>query len=87
MYLDPSATTALATAITGVVVAVAAVGIILWRKAKKGVSKVLHIDENAHKEVEDDLVINDEAAVSADVDATGNAATGTKTDEETKKDA
>lgn len=59
LYLDPSAVTALATSVTAIVVALGATFIILWRKFKKGVSKTFHIDENANKEVEDELVIND----------------------------
>ena len=42
------------------VIAVGAVAAILWRKAKKKVASALHIDENANKEVEEDIVINDE---------------------------
>ncbi len=58
LYLDPAATSILLTSITGVVIAVGATAVILWRKAKKKVAKVLHIDENANKEVEDEIVIN-----------------------------
>ena len=39
--------------------AVGATAVILWRKAKRKVANALHIDENAHKEVEEELVIND----------------------------
>lgn len=56
-YLDPAATSILLTSITGVVIAVGATAVIIWRKAKKKVAKVLHIDENANKEVEEDIVI------------------------------
>ena len=58
LYLDPAATSILLTSITGVVIAVSATAVILWRKAKKKVATVLHIDENANKEVEEELVIN-----------------------------
>ena len=58
-YLDPSAVSILATSITGIVIAVGATVVILARKAKKKVAKVLHIDENANKEVEEDIVINE----------------------------
>ena len=57
MYIDPAATTVVITSISGIVIAVGATAVILWRKAKKKVAKVLHIDENANKEVEDELVI------------------------------
>ena len=59
LYIDPTATTILATSISGIVIAVGATAVILWRKAKKKAASVLHIDENANKEVEEDIVIND----------------------------
>ena len=59
-YLDPSATTILLTSISSIAIAVGATALILWRKAKKKVAATLHIDENANKEVEDELVINTE---------------------------
>ena len=37
-----------------------AVFFILWRKLKKKVSKTLGIDENANKEVEEELVIKED---------------------------
>lgn len=60
-YIDPASTSILLTSITAIAVAIGATFIILWRKFKKGVSKALHIDPNAGKEVEDDLVVNDSA--------------------------
>lgn len=60
LYIDPAATTALLSSITAIAVACGAVFIILWRKMKKGAQKILHIDENANKEVEDELVIADD---------------------------
>ncbi|MCI6734311.1 MAG: hypothetical protein MR437_04455 [Clostridiales bacterium] len=68
LYLDPAATTAIITSLTAIIAAVGAWFIIRWRKIKKGVSKTLHIDENAKKEVEDDLVITD-ADIAADEQA------------------
>ncbi len=59
-YLDPSATTILLTSVSSIAIAVGATALILWRKAKKKVTQTLHIDENANKEVEDELVINTE---------------------------
>ncbi len=70
LYIDPAATSVLLASITSIAVAAGAVFIILWRKFKKGVKKTLHIDENAGKEVEDDLVILDDT-VNAEQ---GNAA-------------
>ena len=58
-YLDPAATSILVTSISGIVIAVSATAVILWRKAKKKVANALHIDENANKEVEEELVINE----------------------------
>lgn len=61
-YIDPSVTTAIVQAVAGVAVAVGAVFAIVWRKAKKKAAEVLHIDENANKEVEEDIVEIDENA-------------------------
>lgn len=57
LYIDPAAASVLITSITAIVVGCGATAIILWRKFKKGVNKTFHIDENANKEVEDELVI------------------------------
>ena len=48
------------SSITAIAVACGATFIIVWRKIKKGAQKVLHIDNNTNKEVEDELVITDE---------------------------
>lgn len=56
-YLDPSVTTYAIQAIAGIVVAVGAAAGIYWRKARKKINDKLGIDENAKKEVEDDVVI------------------------------
>ena len=61
-YVDPSVTTAVIQAVVAVVVAVGAVAGVLWRKAKKKAQEVLHIDENANKIVEDEIVVTEEAA-------------------------
>ena len=55
-YLDPSVMTYTIQVVAGVIVAVGAVVGIYWRKAKKKVQDKLGIDENAHKEVEEDVV-------------------------------
>ncbi|MBQ1957059.1 MAG: hypothetical protein II365_04745 [Clostridia bacterium] len=57
-YIDPSSVSILIVSISGIVAAIGATVFIVVRKAKKKVAKVLHIDENANKEVEDELVIN-----------------------------
>lgn len=64
-YIDPAATTVVITSISGIVIAVGATAVILWRKAKKKVATALHIDENANKEVEEELVINTDANVNS----------------------
>lgn len=56
-YLDPSVTTYAIQAIAGIVVAVGAAAGIYWRKARKKINDKLGIDENAKKEVEDDIEI------------------------------
>lgn len=65
LYIDPAATTVLLSSITAIAVACGATFIILGRKLKKGVQKTFHIDENANKDVEEELVVLDETAESA----------------------
>lgn len=55
-YLDPSVMTYTIQVVAGVLVAAGAVIGIYWRKAKKKVQDKLGINENAKKEVEDDIV-------------------------------
>lgn len=70
-YIDPSSVSILVTSIAGIAVAVSTTVVILWRRAKKKVANVLHIDENAGKEVEDELKLVDEAdAESGNVEKT-----------------
>lgn len=59
-YLDPSTTTYIIQAVAGVAVAIGAFVTIYWRKAKKKVADALHIDENAKKEIEEDIQIVDD---------------------------
>ena len=56
LYIDPSVMTYTIQIVAGVVVAAGAVVGVLWRRAKKKVQDQLGIDENANKEVEDDIV-------------------------------
>lgn len=56
LYIDPSVMTYTVQIIAGVVVAAGAVIGVLWRRAKKKVQDKLGIDENAGKEVEEDIV-------------------------------
>lgn len=55
-YLDPSVMTYTIQVVAGVVVAVGAVIGVYWRKAKKKVQDKMGMDENAKKEVEEDVV-------------------------------
>lgn len=55
-YLDPSVTTYAIQAVAGIVIAVGAGIGIYWRKAKKKAMDKLGIDENAKKEVEEDVI-------------------------------
>ena len=59
-YIDPSSVSILITSISGIVIAVGATSVIIWRKLKKSVAKTLNIDENANKEVEEDVVFEDD---------------------------
>ncbi len=77
LYIDPAATTVLLSSITAIVVALGATFIIVWRKIKKGVQKTFHIDENANKEVEEDLVILSD-------EQTENVESAATTDEQNK---
>ena len=46
-YIDPSVMTYAIQAVAGVAIAVGAVVVVLWRKAKKKVSEKLHIEEKS----------------------------------------
>lgn len=59
-YIDPSSVSILVTSISAVVIGLGAVFFVWWRKVKRKVSKTLGIDENAHKEVEEDVEFDDE---------------------------
>ncbi len=83
-YIDPSSVSILVTSIAGIAVAVSTTVVILWRRAKKKVANVLHIDENAGKEVEDELKLVDEAdATRGNVEKTD--AGETKTEEKVEE--
>ncbi len=60
LYIDPSTVSVVAVSIGSIAIAVGTTVVIWYRRAKKKVAKALHIDENAGKEVEDELVILDE---------------------------
>ena len=56
-YIDPSVTTYIIQAVAGIVVAVGAVVVIYFRRAKKKLNDKLGLDENRNKEVESDDII------------------------------
>ena len=59
-YIDPSTTTYVIQAVAGVAIAIGAFVAVYWRKAKKKVQQKLHIDENAKKTMEDEIVVTDD---------------------------
>ena len=56
-YIDPSVMTYVIQAVAGVVIALGAVFGIYFRKMKKALFALLHIDENRGKEVESDDIV------------------------------
>ena len=55
-YVDPSVMSYTVQAIAGVAIALGVVVGVVWRKVKRGANKALGLDENAGKEVEDEIV-------------------------------
>ena len=55
-YVDPSVMSYTVQAVAGVAIALGVVVGVVWRKVKRGTNKVLGRDENAGKEVEDEIV-------------------------------
>lgn len=55
-YIDPSVATYAIQAVAGIVIAVGAGVGIYWRKAKKKAMDKIGIDENAKKEIEEDVI-------------------------------
>lgn len=55
-YIDPSVMTYTIQAVAGVIITIGAVVGIVWRRAKNKAKKVLNIDDNVKKEVEDDVI-------------------------------
>ena len=56
-YIDPSVMSYTVQAIAGVAIALGVVVGVFWRKVKKGTNKVLRRDENAGKEVEEEITM------------------------------
>ncbi len=59
-YIDPSVVTYGTQVIAGVAVVVGTIVGVFWRRAKKKVKDKLGIDENAKKEVEEDVVFDED---------------------------
>ena len=60
-YIDPSVMTYAIQAVAGVVIAISAVVVVLWRKAKKKVAEKLNLEEKSIKETEEEVqIIEDE---------------------------
>ncbi len=59
-YVDPSVVTTAVQVVAAVAVTVGAVAGVLWRRAKKKVQDKLGIDENARKEVEEDVLFEED---------------------------
>ncbi len=66
-YLEPSVVSYGLQALIGIVVAGGAFFVVWWRKLRKKVTKTLGIDENAGKQVEEDVVLTDETANDKDI--------------------
>lgn len=65
-YVDPSVMTYTIQAVAGAIIALGAVIGVTWRIMKKKTQKVLKIDENSKKEVEEDVQIIDENAAQTE---------------------
>jgi len=55
-YIDPSVMSYTVQAIAGVAIALGVVVGVVWRKVKRGANKALGRNENAGKEVEEEIV-------------------------------
>ena len=66
-YIDPSVMTYAVQAIAGVVIAIGAVVIVAWRKAKKKVTEKLHLEEKVTKELEDEIQVVEETEATEEV--------------------
>ena len=63
-YVDPSVMTYTIQAVAGAIIALGAVIGVTWRIMKKKTQKVLKIDENSKKEMEEDVQIVEDSAAS-----------------------
>ena len=65
-YVDPSVMTYTIQAVAGAIIALGAVIGVTWRIMKKKTQKVLKIDENSKKEMEEDVQMIEDNAAQAD---------------------
>ena len=65
-YVDPSVMTYTIQAVAGAIITLGAVIGVTWRVMKKKTQKVLKIDENSKKEMEEDVQILDDNAAQTD---------------------
>ena len=84
-YIDISSVSYVLPIVVGIAVAIGSWVYIHFRRAKSKISKKLGIDENAGKEVEDDIVISDEETDETS-DESENIAAVEENVEEEKKD-
>lgn len=84
-YIDISSVSYVLPIVVGIAVAIGSWVYIHFRRAKSKISKKLGIDENAGKEVEDDIVISDEETDETP-DESENIAVVEENVEEEKKD-
>ena len=71
-YVDPSVMTYTIQAVAGAVIALGAVIGVTWRVMKKKTQKVLKIDENSKKEMEEDVQIVEDNAAQTDSESSQN---------------
>jgi uncharacterized protein YoxC len=60
LYIDPSVMTYAIQAVAGVAIAVGAVVVLVFRKAKKKIGEKLNLEERSTKEVEEEIQMVDE---------------------------
>ena len=85
-YIDISSVSYVLPIVVGIAVAIGSWVYIHFRRAKSKISKTLGIDENAGKEVEEDIVISDELTDETPDDNENAEAVEDVADNEEKKD-
>ena len=68
-YVDPSVMTYTIQAVAGAIIALGAVIGVTWRIMKKKTQKVLKIDENSKKEMEEDVQIIEDGTAQTEQDS------------------